>query len=267
MVIGVTDEAEGLVDRWVEENEPGFPIVILANSSVEDAIGVQFFPTAAVVGPDGVITYSGSAGAYSKSLKEALAGAEKGSLIPKALSKVEDALKENDHAGAYEEVVEELEGGKLEGRELAWARKLKDWLEGLAVDDLAAGRALVEEGYLFRAFMKLDPYREIDAAYPNRGEIVAFLEELEGRDEFQAEMKGGELFEEVDELMREWEFVKAIKVCRKVYKKYPDSQIALKARAFAEEVVAEGLPGAKPTCDKCRRKRRACSKHEESVRL
>ena len=103
--------------------------------------------------------------------------------------------------------------------------------------------------------------------YPNKAEVQSFLSEMKAADGFSAEMKGGKIFEEVKELTAEWEYTKAVNRYRQIYSKYPDSRIAVHARAAAEEIVAEKLPGIKMTCDKCSRKRRACSKHAEKVKL
>ena len=140
MIIGVTDEKVSLVDKWVAENKPDYPIVILEDGTLEDALGVAFFPTAAVVDPDGIIIFSGSAGAYSSPLEKALKSATKGSVIPMVFAKFTKELKAGETGKAYDIVVGMVESGKLDGAELGWGRKLQTWLESEAESALVRKR-------------------------------------------------------------------------------------------------------------------------------
>ena len=54
----MTDESPDLVDKWVKQYKPSYPIVILKSGKFEDFLGVKFFPTAAVIAPDGKLLYS-----------------------------------------------------------------------------------------------------------------------------------------------------------------------------------------------------------------
>ena len=267
MIIGVTDESVELVDKWVKENEPGYPIVILADSSVEDALGVAYFPTAAVIDPEGKIIFAGSAGEYSSPLKKAMGDAEKGSVIPKVFSKFNKYLKAGNTGKAYDTVMGMLESGKLEGSELSWGRKLQTWLEGEAATALNEGKAKLEAGWVYLARKEVEGLDDSKVGYPNLAEVNAFIEQLEALENFKDEMKAGELYEDVKAELSEWEFGKAVKSYKQIYTKYSKTRIAAHARAAAEEIVNQGLPGIKKSCDNCRRKRQACSKHEESVKL
>ena len=267
MIIGVTDEKVSLVDKWVAENKPDYPIVILEDGTLEDALGVAFFPTAAVVDPEGFITYSGDSRSYSSPLKAALKNAKKGSVVPKAFNKFTKELKAGETGKAYDIVVGMVEAGKLEGSDLAWGRKLQTWLESEAKSALVQAKAKLEEGWYFEAFHLVAELDGSKVGYPNQAEVQSFLSEMEAADGFSTEMKGGKMFEEVEELKAEWEFTKAVNSYRRIYSKYPDSRIAVHARAAAEKIVDDKLPGLKKTCQKCSRKHRACSKHIEKVKL
>ncbi len=267
MIIGVTDESVELVDKWVAAHRPKYPIVILEDSTLEDALQVQYFPTAAVINPEGIITYTGSAGTYSSSLKDALRDATKGSVIPKAFKKFISELEKGNIGKAYDYVAERIESGKLEGTDLSWGRRLQKWLDSLAAETLTNAKKRAEEGWIYYAHSAVEPYRESKVGFAVSADLEAFVTKLEATVDFDKEMKGGEMFVGLQELADDWEYVQIIGKLKSIYKKYPDTQIGKIARAEAESIVEKGWPGMKQVCDNCRRKREACEKHAEKVKL
>ena len=267
MIIGVTDESVELVDKWVAENKPEYPIVILENSAVEDSLQVQYFPTAAVVTPEGVISYTGDAGSYSSSLKKALKGATKGTVIPKAFSKFKKELKKGNQAKAYDSVASMVSGGRLEGSDLSWGRKLQAWLESSSADALKNGEAKFKDGWYLLSLEMVEPFRDSEVGFPNSAAIEKFVADMEASPTYKDEIKGGEMFEAARVFADEYEWTDFVNGLKKIYSKYPELEIGKHARKRAEQIVKDGWPGLKSACNNCRRKQRACDKHAEKIKL
>ena len=167
MVIGVTDEPPELVDAWIAANRPSYPVVSLADRAFETFLNVRFFPTAAVIGPDGKLLYSGSASTVQGALAKAMADAEKGGLYGKRLRKVVELMREGELARSYAELRELVERDKLKDDESRrQAGELRTHLEASAADALARARAFEEEGWIYRAFLAIDGIAGADPPFP-----------------------------------------------------------------------------------------------------
>ena len=263
----MTDEEPELVDAWFDENRPTYPIAVLANTDFEDFIGVEFFPTAAVIDPEGLLRYSGSAGTVQGPLKEALSKATKGTVHPKALAKAMTALRRQEIEKSYAEVGKVLGDDGLEDETRAAAEALRLHLEEIATAALERARALEEEGFLLDAHERAALFSGAKSPFPTAAEGRAFMEALEASPGWKDEVKGGKLFRQARESEAAGEYMDAIGTYKKILKRHAGSRIAENARARAEEVIEAGLPGKRMACEACRRGRRACEKHAEDVEL
>ena len=262
----MTDEPSDLVDSWVAKNKPSYPIAILKDKKFEDFLGVRFFPTGAVIDPEGKLLYAGSVGELSGPLGDAMSEAEKGPLYPKVLAKAVKYLRAGDLDKSYGELLKLLESGKVEEADLAAVTRFREYLEGLAAAALQDGKKLFDEGFVLRSVREIEPYAESQPPFPATAECRAFLTRLEELPAFKAEMRGGELYAEAEALKDSMEFTDAVKAYKSVYKKYDGTLIAEKARNEVDELVKKGMPGYAPYCDSCRSDGRACRKHREEVK-
>jgi hypothetical protein len=264
----VTDEEPELVEKWILKSKAAYPIVILENRDFESFLNVKGFPTAAVIGPEGTLDWVGSAGATSGPVSKALSGAKKGSIWPKKLSKVAKLMGAGDYAKSYAEIRKLVEGGKLaEGEELEMGRMFQAYLEDQAAAGLAAGRAAQEAGRVYEAVQAVERFVAAKPAFPATADCKALLAELKAMPTFKKEMKGGAMMKEAAALVGEREYTEAVELYLKVMKSCKGAQVADLARAEAQSLVDEGMPGYKGTCDACMRARKACSKHHEDVKL
>lgn len=263
----MTDEDPELVSQWVDDREPTYPVVILKDGKLERFLGVQGFPTAAVIAPDGTLAYVGSSGAVHGPLGDALDDAERGYPWPKALEDAMEEVQEGDLPAAYAEVRELLEKDRLEEEEKADAEELAAWLEGRAERALAKARERREAGFLYDAVTAVEPFAEAEPAFPVTEEARKLLEEMEAVPDFKAEMKGGEDFLEAKQLAREGEYVEAIEAYLRIARRYDETRIAANARAAAEELVRSGMAGYRKSCPSCAQARKACESHHEEIDL
>lgn len=260
----MTDEKESLVDAWVAKYKPEYPIAILKSGKVEDAIGVKFFPTAAVVDPEGLITFSGSAGLISSPLKAAMKKAEKKPLFPKALAKTRKLLKDEKLGDAYEEFLDIDSNGS--DPMIAGYRSM---LEIRIDSEVSSAKKFVKAGLYYRAIALAEPIAEIASELSSVAEAKTLLTELQASEDLDEELKGGRGYQKGEDLEAEGEYLDAVKAYRKVYrtKKYTGTKIAAAAEARARYLVDKGKPGYSSSCSACRRKKRACTKHAKKVDL
>ena len=261
----MTNEDLDLVDAWVTKKNPSYPIVVVRGKAFDKALGVKGYPTQGVIAPDGTLTYAG----YSPEgkFKQAVKQAEKGSLYPKVLNEVRKALGADDRNKAYAELRALESGGKLAEADADWAARFKDWIEGLAAEDLEAARAEFEAGRVYLAVARAEPLAESKAAYPSSPDAKAFLEELEALPTYKRELAGGKAYASALELEAEGEYTDAAKKFVTIAKNFKAARIGDAALIQARRISDAGLPGYKKTCNDCRKQKRACSRHAETVKL
>ncbi|MEM7307497.1 MAG: hypothetical protein AAF682_12540 [Planctomycetota bacterium] len=263
----MTDEAPALVDKWVEQKKPTYPIVSLKDPAFEDFLEVGFFPTAAVIRPDGTLAYSGSAGMTAGPLGDAMKKAKKGSMWPKSLSKVAKLMQDGKYDKSYAELLKLVEGEKVPEEDQPTAELFQGYLEGLSTTALEDGKSFQEAGNVYLAVRSIEYYAESKVAFPATEDCVKLLEELEAIPEFKKEMKGGEIFADAKLLEDDNDFVEAIKGYKSILKKCKETKIAGLAREAAEKLISDGMVGYKAACPTCRKLRKACKKHHEEVKL
>jgi ribosomal protein L22 len=264
VVIGVTDEETAVVDAWYKTKKPGYPIVILKNREFEGALGVQGFPTQAVIAPDGNLIYAGYA-AESK-LAEAMSKAKKGSIWPKKLEKVADLIRVQQYDKAYADVTKLLAGG-LDAPDVPKADKLKVYLERCSADAVAEGRELLDKGRIYEAHRRITPFAAAATPFPNAEEAKKLLADVEAVPAFKEELKGGELFVAAQDLEAARNYLDAFDGYKAVFKKYGSTRIGAAAKERAEDLIRRGMPGYAPECESCVRQKKACDKHAEKVKL
>lgn len=269
MLIGVTDEPPSLVDEWMDKVQPEYPIVCLKNGDLEKFLGVQFFPTAAVIAPDGTLAFSGSAGAVAGPLGKALRDATKTPLFPKVFKKVSKALREGDYEKSRAELAKLIERGRWDEGEEAAAAQLLQYHEDLAVEALARAETSKKARRVYDAVQALAPFAEVEPELAVSAKLRAFLAELEAMPDYSKEMSGGEDFAEAEALERSYEFEDAFNAYKSISKKTEGTWIGELALEHARRLMDSGRPGWSQHCNACRasRQQSACEKHQKKVRL
>jgi hypothetical protein len=263
----VTDESPALVDAWVKKHKPSYPIVILKDGKFENALGVDGFPFAAVIAPDGTQSFGGRVGMMSGPLSDALSKAEKGSLFPKSLAKATKLMRENELDKSYGEILKLIEGGKVSETDMPAVEGFKVYLESQAAMALTDAKKFQEDGLLYMATLRLEAFAEAEPPFPATADCLALQASLEAVPDFKKEVKGGKAYMEAKQEQDAGEYTDAVKGFKSVYKKYAGTRIADRARADAQEIVDQRKTGYKSHCTGCRKARRACEKHYEEVKL
>jgi hypothetical protein len=266
----VTDEDPSIVDPWVKRAKPGYPMAILEPDSLESVLKVDGFPCEAVIDTDGRIAYSdgfgrtGSGGALSDALKKAT----KAPLWTKKFSKVADLIATGQLDKSWAELTK-LQAGEAElaADEQAAATKLKAYLEGAAVEAQAQARTLLDTGFVLNAQKRVEMFAKANPPFPATAECAKLLAEIEAVPGYKAEIKAGEQFLAAESLERENKFSEAFKAYKAIVKGAADTKLAANAKAAAERLIDDGMPGFSPSCQECRKAQSACEKHAEKLKL
>jgi hypothetical protein len=261
----VTDESPEIVQEWLAKAKPSYPIAV-TRGAFESLIKVPHFPYSAVIGPDGTISYAGNSGGGEGVIDDGLAKSKKESLWPKSLAKV-TKLMMGDPIKAYGELKKLLDGGKVTETDKPHLDGFVSFLEGQANDALAAAKTFKDKGHVLKAVRKIEGYASAQPAFPATADSSALLKELQALPDFKKELTGGEAYVAAEELDKDKEFLEAFDAFKSVSKKFSGTRIGENAKAQAERIRSEGLPGFESGCAACYKAKRACDKHKKEVKL
>lgn len=261
----MTDESPEVVQEWLARAKPSYPIAI-TRGEFENQINVPHFPYSAVIGPDGLISYAGNAGGGEGSVNTGLAKSKKESLWPKSLSKVTKVMM-GDPIKAYGELKKLLADGKVAAQDKPHVDSFVAFLEGQAQSALTDAKGLYEKGHVLKALRKVETYSAAQPAFPSTPDSLTLVKELQALPDFKKEITGGEAFIEAEELEKAYEYLDAFEAFKSISKKFTGTKVGDNARAQAERLRNDGLPGFDSNCDDCLKARRACSKHKKDVKV
>jgi len=269
VIIGVTDEKESLVDAWVKKHKPTFPIAILADDSFEKAIGVKGFPTVAVIEPGSKLAYAGYLGKEKEPLKQAIAASDQKPLFPERLDETRRLLQEGTLTEAYVAAIKANGFEDHDESQAVWTRAFRKYVEDKAAELLTKANKAVEDGVIYRAVDLATPIAESKVAFPATPKAKELLASLSALETYKDELKGGAAFEKAAEKEREGDYFDAAKAYLKISKKrsWADTKIAQAALARAKKLAEEGRLGYRASCNNCRSAKRACAKHEKTLRF
>src|SRR5262252_2746135 len=115
VVVGVTNEPEKLVEKYVADNNVEYPIFIEKSFSSKAALKIAAYPHAVLVDPKGNVVWAGHPGNIDDAtIEQALRGAcHQWGPLPPALKAIEPLLAKKDFGKAFEQSKAML-GGNLD---------------------------------------------------------------------------------------------------------------------------------------------------------
>lgn len=268
VVVGVTDEPAELVDAYVQEFKPTYPIVIEQGGRSARALGVNGYPTAFLVDPKGTVVWTGHpAGLDEATLQSALKGARPPAVrLPAQLKPLERLIERGEHGKVWESARAMLAGGDLDAEAKQTAEELVAGIETAAQELFAdAERRLAAREY-FEAVQALEPLAKAYRGVHRWAEAEAKLAELQADPAIKKAIKGGEQLAKARELDRAKDYEKAWAIYRTVAREHAGSQPGDAAAARMREIDEQGLFGFDAACDVCRQQGRACAKHKKKPR-
>jgi hypothetical protein len=265
VIIGVTDEAQDVVDKWIaSKKKTGYPIVIL-DGALEKALGVPHFPYNGVIDPDGKISYAGNS--PESALKKAMKAAKPGSMWPKKLVTAAAHLRNGKIGEAWAELQTLKAAGGLDEREKTVSEKFMTYASEVSSAAVKSAEALLKDDRAYAALKKVESIANAKPELPATPDAVKLVEAIKALPTFDLEIKGGEMFADAFAKEEAKEFAAAVNGYKDVIKNAEGSKIAGVARKQAERLIQKGMPGFAPACEKCNNGKRACEKHAKPMKL
>jgi hypothetical protein len=265
VIIGVTDEAVDVVDKWiVTKKKTGYPIVIL-DGALEKTLGVQHFPFTGVIDPDGNLSYAGDS--PEAALKKAMKAARPGSIWPKKLIAAAMLVRNGKLIDAWAELQTVKTAGGLDDKEQKTHEKFSSFVTDTSTSIVKLSEDLFKQDMIYAAVQKAEPIANAKPALPATEAAQKLLGEMKAVPTYDAEMKGGESFAGAVAKEESKEYLDAFNAFKDISKKAQGTKIAALALKRAEQLMKDGMPGYEPACEKCMKAKKACVKHAKPVKL
>lgn len=239
MVVGVTNEAEGLVKKWIEEKKAKYPIAIVAGDATDKAYEVKGFPQAALVGASGKVVWTGHPGNLSEStLDEELAKAVFIPPLPAQWKEINAEIARKGFGKAFGLIEKELAKGENEA-----LAKAKEAIEKLGADKVAAAQEMGKEGDYAGGVASLDETAKLFKGVAVAEEAAKTAKEWRADKAIKGQIAAGEDLRKAEALEKAGDPAakkKAYSIYSDVAKKQKGTPIGAKAEAAAARLKAGG---------------------------
>lgn len=261
----MTDEDPEVVDKWVAgKKKTGYPIAIL-DGQLEKVLGVPHFPYNGVIGPDGTLVYSGDS--PETALKKAMKAAKPGSMWPKRLANAAGQLRAGKIGEAWAELQTLKSASDLDERDKAVRERFETYVTEVSGDVLKQAQELQKQDKIYAALKKAEGIAGAKPELPATPDAVKLVADLKATPNFEAEVKGGEIFAAALAKEEARDYIAAVNGYKDVMKKAEGTKIAAAAKKQAEFLIQKGMPGFEPACEKCHKQKKACDKHAKPMKL
>ncbi len=261
LVVGVSDETHELIDEYVKKHAIAFPIArIDEKGGFEAAIGVQGFPSAALIGADGKLIWTGHPAEVDAMLDKAAKASKMTPLLPAACSAAEKLLNDGKSGLAWAELEKVATAGTLQGDDLKSVTDLIAYFE----KDATALWKEAEAAVTAKDWMKAASVCERLVPYAGKepGDLgKAKLAELRADPALVKEIDGAKQNATGAEFEKELEFKEAQKIYKQVVAKFAGSEAAKQAQKRLDVIKTDGLLNMDKNCELCRGGNRPCSRH------
>jgi hypothetical protein len=235
VVVGVTNEAEGLVTKWIADKKAKYPLVIVQGNQADEAYGVEGFPHSAMVDPKGSIIWMGHPASLPHAkMESALAGAYFIPALPSKYGSINDSVKKKEYGKAHAALVKELAKG--DNPELA---KAKDAIEKLGATRTATADSQGKAGDYAAAVGILDDVAKQWKGLDVADEAAKTAKTWRADKSIKAQIKGGEDFKKAEALEKTNDPAakkKAFQMYKDIAKDCEGTPIGDKAKAAAEKL-------------------------------
>lgn len=238
VVLAVTNEGKGLVDKFVSDTGAKHPIVIEDGDSA-GVYGIRGFPSSFLIDADGKIAWNGHPASVKEDLIERLL--ENVRLLPelpKGLSSVQKSMEKGDFASARKSLESSLEGGRLSDEERTAAEEAVAWIDARAGSLMASAEADGQRGDWFAVVQTLErvveSFKGLEPAEKAKEQLAEIRKDKDKRREIDA----GEVYEKTRQKARSMKPEQAAQMFRMLAKKYDGTKAAEKALADAIRLEA-----------------------------
>ena len=264
VVVGVTNEPEKLVSKYVADNKVEYPIFIETSYKSSNALKVSGYPSAFLVDPKGTVVWAGHPSDLTDSeIEKALKGAKPpGIKLPAALKALEPLMTKKDFGKAWE-AAKAMLAGSLDADAKTAAEELVAGIESDAKALVESSSKHIEAKEYFEAQSELDQLGKQYAGVPGTESAAGKLQELQANAEIRKAIKAGEQLAKAGELESSSDFDKAYAGYKAVVSGYAGTQPATAAAARMQDLEQKGMLGFDKKCNACNEQKHACPKHKK----
>jgi hypothetical protein len=260
VIVGVSDEGDSLLEKYVKDNEIPFPIA--RHTSAGSEYGIQGYPSGFIIHPNGKVVWKGHPGdknAVEKEIEKALKAVRLTPSLPASLSAAGKPMADGEWGKAVKVVQDAVAGGKLSEADRKVADEALKGFEADVASCLAeADRLEKDKDYLAaqEQLQEASKYAGIEGATKATEALTRFSTDAA----IQKELEAGKKVAAAQELERKKLFKKAWKDYDTVVKTYAGTGAAARAEKFASRIKEEGLYTYNASCKKCQKLGKGCPK-------
>jgi hypothetical protein len=264
VVVGVTNEQEKLVEKYVADNKVEYPIFIEKSYKSATALKIPGYPHSVLVDTKGNIVWAGFPGDLNDStIEKALTGAHPPRVsLPAALKPLEPLMAKKDFGKAYEQAKAML-GGNLDETSKTAAQEIAD---GIAEDAKALATAADqanESKHFYEAQDALDRLVKQYAGVPGAEGAAAKLQALQADASAKPSIVAGAQLAKAADLETSKDYDKAYAAYSAICASAPGTVPATDASARMKDLESKGMLGFDKKCKECNAQGKACSKHRK----
>ena len=233
VVVAVTDEARGLVDKFIEQTGAKHTILIEGSDSAT-AYRINGFPSTFLIDANGKIAWAGNGAGFDDGLLQKLLG-EVRLLppLPKSLDSIRKSMEKKDFAGAKKALDAKVAAEGTPAEDKAAAENAIKWIETTAARMLDSAADARKDGDGWAA---ADSLRKVAAQFKgleSGDKAKAELDDLMKDKDLKREVEAGDAWEKFDERTKALKPDQAAQGCRQFAKKWEGTRAAKKAEAAA----------------------------------
>lgn len=230
VVLAVTDEPRGLVDKFIAETGAKHPIVIESGDSLR-AYGGTGFPTMVLIDPRGRVAVAGNP--QESDIERLLGETWTVPTLPKKLAAVQKSLDKGEYGAARKALDAQLAGTGLDEADRKAAEDAVKWIGERSLKMVDGAQEDEKAG---DAYSAAQGYRKVAEAF--KGDELgtkaeASLKALLADKAKKREVDGGDLLEKNRAKLRSMKPEQAAQWCRGFVKNFEGTKAAEKALALA----------------------------------
>ena len=265
MVVGVTNESESLVKKYIEQNKVAYTIAIEKSFKSSQAFGIDGYPSAFLIDPKGKVAWAGHPASMQPSdIEKVLAGARPPSFeLPGPLKPVQPLIDKEDFGKAFETLKGLLGGPSLNEEQKKVAESMVSTIEKEATELFENSSKQIEEKDFYPAVTGLERLVRSYKGVHKTAEAEAKIKELRADPATGKEIDAGAKVAEGKRLEESKDYNKAYLVLRDAAVKFKGTHAAEAATAAADSIKSRSLLGYDKECENCRQFEMACTKHRK----
>lgn len=257
MVVGVSNESKGVVEKFIADKGVKYPIAI--DPPAGSAYGVRAIPDALLVGADGRVVWTGHpAGLKEAEIEQSLQKVTFIPPLPERHAKYNATLRQRKFGKAYLDIKKATTEGKIKTEE---AQPTLAGMEARMKGLLEESEKSRGEGDFYTAGKSLHELKIAFAGTDEAKKAADRLKELEKDQKARDQIKAVETLEKLELAMDSKSYADAYRGYHGLIKKFPGTKIEKIAGEKVAMIDKEKLLNYRANCPACKKEGKTCNRH------